>query len=371
MLKLHGYKLQPLNKENINQKVEKTNTDSITVYTIDEPSIREILGESINETQKPIRTLFDNSMLSYLKAPVLIVVVSDAFYGETGLQSYAQSLSADNHGGNSANNHRNATVKKESNRATVVSLYLAAIAFIASGINSVFGSFLTFSASPYTTYTILPGIILIVSIAAIVGRAISIRNERNSSVPLVIASIVFFITLTVLGAFAGYLPGFISGAIAETENNVSNIFPLPYYPSMAEFVVIGLLFAVGMLRYVFYLGRGSGKAAYGMTIFGVAWMAFIIMMNFIYAYSPAIFPAFLGTSGVSQLFPTISFDLPLFGFNYVVSSVAIPQYMVPINDLVLIGNLIMATGLLLAAKSQRAGWDLSHKTNESAGKSSA
>ena len=347
VLKLHGYKLQPLDRDNINKKVERSNTDSLTVYTIDEPTIKEILGSGINESERPIRELFNNSMLSYLKAPVLIVVVTDAFYGETGLQSYAQSLSENNGTGKTTAPGKKEAERPERNRATPISLYLAAIAFLASGINSIFGSYISIN-SAYGTYLPLPIIILLISIAAIVGRAISLGNERKGSIALVVASILLFIALTLLQLFSSYLPGYVANSL-----NISQISLFSGTLPFTELALAIVFYVLAMMRFMLYLGRGSGKGAYALTIFGIVWITFIIGINLpqVNITNHNLFPPVYNLQPIVTSFPT---DFPVFGFNYQMASTGTPQYMVPMNALILIGNFIMALGLLLAAKGQKA-----------------
>lgn len=363
VLKLHGYKLQPLNKGNINNKVEKSSADSLTVYTIDEPTIKEILGDAINTEERPIRVLFHNSMLSYLKAPVLIVVVSDEFYGETGLQSYAQSLSANEGSDRAQKGSGKRSAGPERNRATPISLSLAAIAFLASGLDAVFGNYIVIGSS-FGDFYPLPILILLISIAAIVGRAISLGYERDSSIPLVVASIILFIALTLLQLFAGLMPEYVNRAL-----NLFQVSLFSYSLPTAELALAAFLYILAMLRFVLYLGKGSGKAAYAMTIFGILWITFIIVMNVLQAFAvPVTFPTSLNFQPISTNLPT---DFPIFGFDYRTLPTGTPEYMVPVNDLVLIGNLIMGVGLLLAAKAQKVFWSAAKKPSEGSAKSSA
>ena len=355
VLKLHGYKLQALNKDNINRKVEKSSTDSLTVYTIDELTIKEILGSGINESERPIRDLFNNSMLSYLKAPVLIVVVTDAFYGTTGLQSYAQSLAENNSTGKASANKKKEAEKPERNRATPISLYLASIAFLASGVNSVFGSYISIN-SAYGTYFPLPIFILLISIAAIVGRAISLGNERRRSIPLVVASILLFITLTLLQLFSSYLPGYVVNSL-----NISQVLLFSGALPFTELALALIFYVLAMMRFVLYLGRGSGRGAYALSIFGIVWVTFIIGINLLQVSTHHyIFPPAFNIQPIVTSFPT---DFPVFGFNYQMIFPGTAQYMLPMNALILIGNLIMALGLLLAAKSQKALFSGNGKQN--------
>ncbi len=347
VLRLHGYKIQVLNKDNIYQKVEKSNSDSITVYTIDEPTIKDALGDEINGTERPIRALFDRSMLSYMKAPVLIVVVSDEFYGETGLQSYAQSLSEKN--GLPSKNRKKRPVRTIRNRATPVSLYLAAIAFMGSGLNSILGNYLVVN-SPYGTILPLGLFILLVSIAAIVVRAISLGNETSQSMPLVVASIALFILLTLLGIFSSYLPLSLYQVINDTIGTMlTSLSPLYMLLAWGFFVL-------GLLRYILFLGRGSGTGAYALTIFGIIWLSFLVVMS----YHPEIV-AFGGLNpyatvpgGTMAYSSGNPFDFPIFSFDYYFVSNTVHQYLYLPNYLLLLGNAFMALSLLLAAKSQKA-----------------
>ena len=348
VLRLHGYKIQVLNKDNIYQKVEKSNSDSITVYTIDEPAIKDALGDEINGTERPIRALFDRSMLSYMKAPVLIVVVSDEFYGETGLQSYTQSLSEKNGLPSKTRNRKKRPARATTNRATPVSLYLAAMAFMGSGLNALLGNYLVFN-SPYGTILPLGLFILIVSIAAIVIRAISLGNETSQSIPLVVASIALFILLTLLGMFSSYLPLSIYRIINDTIGTMLTS-PSPLYITLAWG-----FFVLGLLRYVFFLGRGSGTGAYALTAFGIIWLSFLIVMSYhpeIVAFGGlnpyATIPG--GTMAYSSGNP---FDFPIFSFDYYFVSNTVSQYLYLPNYLILLGNTFLALGLLLAAKSQK------------------
>ena len=350
VLRLHGYKVQVLNKDNIYEKVEKSNSDSITVYTIDEPTIKAILGDEINGTEKPIRALFDRSMLSYMKAPVLIVVVSDEFYGETGLQSYAQSLSEKN-GLPSRNRTRNRKpARRSTNRSTPASLYLAAIAFFGSGLNALFGNYLVIN----TTYgTILPlGLfILLVSIAAIVMRAISLGNESSKSIPLVVTSIALFIFLTLIGIFSSYLPN-------SAYQIVNNTIVLMLTSTPLYVLLAWGFFMVGLLRYILFLGRGSGIGAYSLTIFGMAWLSFLIVMSFhpeIVAIG-GLNPYSMVPGGPLSTNTGNPFDFPVFSFDYYFMSSSVHQYLYLPNYLILLGNAFMGLGLLLAAKNQKALW---------------
>ncbi len=356
VLRLHGYKVQVLNKDNLNQKVEKSNSDSITVYTIDEPTIKDILGEDINGTDKPIRALFDSSMLSYMKAPVLIVVVSDEFYGETGLQGYAQSLSDKN--GLPAKNRawNRKPARKQTNRSTPVSLYLAAIAFFGSGLNSIFGNYLVVN-TVYGTILPLGLLILLVSIAAIVLRAISLGNESSKSIPLVVASIALFIVLTLLGIFSSLIPSSLAPIVDNTITMMLTASPL-------YMVLAWGFFIIGLLRYIFFLGRGSGRGAYSLTIFGLVWLSFLIVISF----HPEIM-VFGGLNPFSVI-PGGSlatragnpFDFPVFSFDYYFRSSTVQQYLYLPNYLILLGNAFMALGLLLAAKNQKALWKAGNPT---------
>lgn len=344
VLRLHGYRIKVMDKGNIYQKAERSNSDSITVYAIDEPTIKEALGEELNGSERPIRALFDRSMLSYMKAPVLIVVVSDEFYGETGLQDYAQGLAERSGSQGAVKNRKRKSTRQSTNRATPVSLYLAAVAFMGSGLNAIFGSYLSLGTT-VGTFLPLPIFILLISIAAIVVRAISLGNERIESVPFVVSSILLFIALTVLGIFAGNLPAYVSGALNFPQVPLFSAF-LP----VDELFLAYVFYILAMLRFILYLGRGSGRGSYALTIFGIVWITFIIYLKLV---QPIFLPVnnTLIIAPVSTSYPT---DFPIFGFNYNVLSPGTPQYMVLMNYLILIGNLIMAVGLLLAARTQKA-----------------
>lgn len=345
VLKLHGYRIQPLNVENIKQKPDSSETGPQTIYTIDEPTIKDILGEAIDESERPIRALFDHSMLAYMRAPVLIVVVSDEFYGETGLHDYAQGISQEK---------RPATPKKrkrtgdEKNLATPISLYLAAVAFLVSGINSVFGSYFVAFTS-LGSLNMLPTTILLISIAAIVGRAVSLGKESIRSIQVVVPSILLFIILTLLGIFIGDLPTSLANAL---NNSQFSLFSQPL--SVLELSIAIAFFVIAMLRYVLFLGRDSGAPAYALTIFGIVWITFIVELSLFHPFTAPLLTS--STGGIQTVNAALPTDFPVFAFNYYVSFPGVAQYMIPINLLALIGNLMMATGLLLAAKAQRALW---------------
>lgn len=354
VLKMHGYRIQVLTAENLNDSVDDLNSSPVTIYTIDEDTIKQYLGSKLDELEAPMQYLFDNSMLAYNRNPVLISTVSDSFYGKVGLQRYAQPET----GGVSSKKVKSGHGKKPGvSRLAIYSFYLVAFSFILSGINVLFGN-LTFIRTQYSSISLLPFAILILSLAAISVRAFSLGNDDRRSVVPAAISIILFILLLLLGIVTAYYGLSITNIFSNTE---SVLF------SGASDILLMILGAavllVSLSRYILFLGASSGRRAYFLSITGII---LIVVVVFISNLPPVSImgatltnPLFGNPGGPNAMYIIINFafspEIPIFGAFTYFQAGGVPQYFLLRNYILFTANIIMALSFFMAIRERSSG----------------
>lgn len=348
VLKMHGYNVHLLTMENIHDAHEPSGSDHLTVYSIDEDTIRAFLAGEHNDGSIPMQTLFDNSILSSVSNPLLISTVSDAYYGEVGIQKF-----------NAANQPELKAarpIKKETstsgeNRFAIASFYLVAISFAIGGIISLFGDYVTFG-NQYTTFTPLPAAMLVISVAAIAVRAFGLGYERKGSFASVSGSIAIFLVLLVLGIIAASYFPFISTIMGNTVTDL-----LSYGTNITYALLAFIVLVLSLSRYVLFLGRSAGSPSLFLSIAGVILLGAVIIIStqpYIPLASSGGFVSIGNAQGVfaslDQVFLYNTYD-PIFGtVNYFYLN-GTSQFLLLRNYILLASNLILAVAYLLGIKT--------------------
>lgn len=346
VLEMRGYKIEKLSSQDLKSTPSKESSSSNTIYAINETVIKEFLGSDISQSGHPIRYIFDNSMLSYLKKPVVISTVSDGFYNSVGMQSIANSP------GEGRTTRQKVTREVGVNRLASSSLYLAAIAFALSGVNNLFGSLVNISYFN-NTITPLPAAILFLSVAAIFMRGFSLRKEDGKSIAMVAFSIIIFVAFVILLFVNPYFQNYYLTQILNTQPFPTNTSSNLLYSLLSLVVIV-----VSLSRYPLFLGRNSGKSSYLLAIGGITLLlAVVLMVNmpFITIFGNTVnslqLPlSYLG-SNLSVGFNYIySPNLPLFGNLGYFEIFGTPQYILFRNFLLLLANVMLSVSFIVGAK---------------------
>lgn len=353
VLKMHGYIVNALTMQNINDPAQEE-SPSTRIYAIDEDTVKNFVGDRLNEIASPMQYLFDESKLAYMKRPILISVVSDSFYERYGVQKRPEQTST-------------GTVRKKKNRVTrtkssnstlaVYSFYLAAFSFFLSGVNSIFGSYFTFSYGN-VYYISLPFGILILSLAAIAVRAFSLGEEEKRSVLPVMLSIVLFILLLIVGIAANNYGMSIAEIFSDTGQAVFSASFSMFVVALAFVVMI-----IALSRYILFLGSSAGTKAY---LFGIAGLVLLISVVLVSNLPPlTIFgtnplnPVSVPSQPIStnpgSVFLNFVFDpeFPVFGTTSYFSAQSTAQYILLRNYLVMFANVILGLSYMFAVKSRK------------------
>lgn len=345
---MRGYSIEELSAQNLNESVDGEASET-TIYTIDEDTVKDFLGDKINEVSSPIQYLFDNTKLSYLRKPVLVAVVSDAFYDRYGFRNYAEQGS-----GKTVKKNRRESVRRNvsDSRLAIYSFYLAAISFFLSGINVLFGNFFLSYFNP--SYAIVPMAILLVSLAAITVRAFSLGREGKRSVLPVTLSIVLFIVILLIGMGASYYNVNLAQLFYDTGSVILS--------SSVDFLLVILAFIImvaALSRYVLFLGSGAGTISYALAISGIVLIMAIVLVSNL----PPI--PILGTLNYPLIGPNqhpanvstivmLNFvfdpEFPIFGVGSYFQSVNFPQYALLRNDILFLANFILGLSFLSAIR---------------------
>lgn len=352
VLKMHGYSIEPLTAKNLDDSVD-TEPPSTRIYAIDEDTIKDYLGERINETTSPVQYIFDKTKLAYIRKPVLVSVVSDSFYEKYGVAKDTEQVE----GKPVRNRTKKATRKNVVNsKLAIYSFYIAAASFFISGLNAIIGSYLTFSISD-VVYSILPLAILLFSIAAIAVRAFSLAHEDKKSVIPVTLSIVLFIFLLVIGiALTAY-----DTSIADVFYDTGQVL----FSSSASMIMVALAFVVmviAMSRYILFLGTNSGSRAYFLAMAGILLLIGVVLvsnfppMTIFGSYPGSNFAISSQPTAHSPIYLMMNFffdpEFPLFGGTSFFSSNA-PQYLLVRNYILLLANTILGLSYVIAARTRR------------------
>lgn len=343
VLKMHGYKIHDLNIENIDSPLDEDETESVTVFSIDEITMRQFLGKDLETVSSPIQYIFNNSMLSGVRNPMLISTVSDEFYDRSGLKAFTNFPEEQEH---SAKKPVRTASTGTSYRSG--SMYLVAAAFLASGLNTVAGNFLTFNYAS-TLYTPLPFIVFIFSIAAIAIRAFGLNAESKRSAAMVISSISIFIALFVLGEVLPYYAPAYAAPFLDTAQALFHSQPSIILPILAVAVLL-----VSLSRYILFLGDNSGRPSLFLAIAGVAMILavlFISMEPYITIFNTPVNRVV--SPGALVAFSRFTYlpYFPIFGTSTFFNITGEPQYLFARNYIILAANLILAVAFLLSARN--------------------
>ncbi len=349
VLKMHGFKIVNLSVEELRKNPQEITAGENTIFSINEATIKNYLGSNLNTSGRPMQYLFDNSMLSYLRKPVLISVVSDAFYDKVGLQKFVQ---YENSQGKTRVAKRGVEKKSGVNRFTLYSFYLAAVSFALSGLNSLFGSYLQFQG----TYNLLvvPLALLILSLSAITLRAFSLGQEDHKSLaPVSIALVLFLFTLIL-----GLITTSYGLSLARVFLNTVNVI----FSLNSDLTLLALAYtvmALSLIRYILFLGANSGGRAYALSAAGLVLFVLVILMtNF-----PAVTifgQTVLSLNGGVAPYATLSAygfgfspEIPIFGISSYFQVSGTPQYLLLRNYLLFIANIILSLSYFTAARRQK------------------
>lgn len=357
VLKSRGYRIKELSPESLSGQPDNISPDSKVIYSINEATIREFLGSNLDTADKPMKYLFDNSMLSYLKGPVLVSTVSDEFYSKVGLQTFTSEAQ---HSVARQPKRIDKQVKSVShvNKLAIYSFYFAAVSFALSAIDSLFGNYLYIS---YQGNQFLPIIflMLVLSVIAVAIRSFSIVQESRGSIAVVVFSISMFIVFLFVGWYVSNFQPFSTNWINNLGYVLLNSFP----NNIMVILIASVVFVLSLSRYTLFLGANSGKAAYVMSIGG----SFLIVSAALTYYFPfiTIFGQTVGIissaggvllpiTTVTQHFTFNPYE-PFFGTGpsyYYIGGTA--QYMLLRNWILFIANVLMSLSFVLAIKSQKS-----------------
>lgn len=350
VLKMHGYRIHPLNMDNINTPVEASNTDSVTIYTIDEDTMKNYLGNKLGEMGSPMQHLFKTSMLSSVKNPVLISTVSDAFYNWVNPEKFNVQEPE-----NRVTEEKAVKASKGSTQYRVASFYLVAAAFILSALNSVVGNYIVIGDFNGTVYTPIPFLIFVFSISAIAIRSFGLGSENRKSMYMIAVAIVLFIVLFVSGEILQYYLSPYSvpfvDAVKAILQSSSNYFMM----------LIGIVVTVlSLSRYFLFLGSDSARASYFLSSVGLALIVVVILIS-LQPFETLLTPPIFGTPGtvgsvVSSHFVFMPY-FPMFGTSNYFNITGTPQYYFIRNYILLVANLILAVSFLVAVR--RSSWNRS------------
>lgn len=351
VLKLHGYKVEPLTVENINDSITEEESSNV-IYSIDQDTIKQVLGDKLQQIDSPVQYIFDNTKLAYLQKPVLVSTVSDEFYDRYGIKNFTDQPNV------KLARKKSNPVKKNyaaGSPLAIYSFYLAAISFILSGVNVMVGSYITLSST--VSFTPVPFAILIISVAAIVLRAFSLGGEDKKSVWPATTAILLFIVLLVLGFATSFNTSvqelFVDAShvlFASNTNILMVVFSL---------VIIG----IALSRYILFIGTAAGARSYMLSLAGVALIVAVILISNLppipviggtgipvsVPNSPLIVPQV-----ISLLNYVFTPEIPMFGSFSYFQAVGIPQYLLLRNYILLAANLILAVSYLLAVRARKS-----------------
>lgn len=356
-LKAHNYPVKELTVETLKETPSEEDTPVQQIYSIREATIKEFLGPNLNQAEKPMQYLFDNSMLAYLQNPILLSIVSDSFYGKVGLQNYVNSM---NQPVLKQEGVKETGTVRDVNRLTTYSFYLAAASFLLSGLENIAGSYMQFG-SGNIVYTPLPFTILVLSLIAISVRAFSLGKDDGRSRMLASTAIILFIAILLLGIVTSYfgLPysGTFGGIYPDLLTLGQNIVL-----TFVSFAVMILAFT----RYPLFLGANSGRGAYALSVAGILLgMAVILSSSLpqLNVYGQTLSTGFtilpnLSPLALLQSIPTPTYyfvpEIPQFGMANYFSVSGTSQYLILKNYILLVANLILSLSFFLAIKSQNS-----------------
>lgn len=354
VLKSRGYSIEELNMETLKREPDDGSSSPKLVYSINEETIRQFLGANLTQSDKPMKYLFDNSMLAYIKAPVLISTVSDSFYDKVGLRSFTSEKK-----GATKNGEKRQKIAGTStaNKPAILSFYFASAAFALSALYSVFGNYLTFDQGS-TVYTIVPFAILVLSVVAISARSFSLSREDRGSVALIVSSIVLFIMFLLFGILVSY------NILSQNywPNNLANALLNP--SSVPIMILSAVIFALAVSRFTLFLGKTSGKVPYTLSIAGA-----ILLVSAALTYNMPYITIF-GQTVLSQTGPailqyplaipvpmghfTFNPSQPFFGTDTYYAVQGTSQYLLLRNWILFIANVLLSFSFILAIRSRKS-----------------
>ncbi len=353
VLKTRGYRIEELDPETLKGEPDEGGSDPKLIYSINEETIKQFLGANLTQSEKPMKYLFDNSMLSYVRAPVLISTVSDAFYDRVGLQSFTSEKAAPNR---TRERKHTSAGRSPVNRLAIWSFYFASAAFALSAIYSLFGNYLTFYEGS-TGYTIVPLATLLLSIAAIAVRSFSLSREDRGSVALIVSSILLFILFLLFGILVSY-------NILSQNYWPSNIASALFNSSSFTLVIISaVIFVLAVSRFTLFLGKRSGPVSYALSIVGAILLisaALTHNMPYITIFGQTVYNQ--ANIGAPALVNQFSFNpsQPFFGTDSSYSIQGTAQYLLLRNWILFIANVLLSSSFILAIRSQKSNSSSSH-----------
>ncbi len=350
VLKSRGYEIEELTPESLKGEPDGTNQDQKLIYSIDEETIRQFLGSNLNQSDKPMKFLFDNSMLAYVRSPVVISTVSDEFYDRVGMQSFTSERPS------ATKTREKKKVSSDTspvNRLAIWSFYFAAASFAIGAANSLLGNFMIFTYNGIQ-YTPFPAALLILSVIAIAVRSFSLSREDRGSMSLIISSIVLFILFLLFGIMSSY------SMIGQNywPNNLANT--ILNSGSFTLVLIAAVVFALAVARYSIFLGKSSGKAAYVLSIAGSILLvsaALTYNMPYITIFGQTVYnQANIGAAVVLNQF-SFNPSQPFFGTEAYYTIQGTAQYLLLRNWILFIANILLSFSFIQAIRAQKSSAD--------------